>query len=55
MNALDDGLGGQFVENVLAHRIINFGQSRKVEIAPHQLDEARTQVMLKRLKHCAKI
>ena len=55
MHALDDGLGRQFVENVLADRIIDFGQSRKVEIAPHQLNEPRPQVVLKRLKHGAKV
>ena len=54
-HALGDGLGRQFLEDLLAHRIVDFGQRREVEVGAHQLDQLRPQIGIERLDQVADI
>ena len=52
-HALGDGLGRQLFEDLLAHRVVDFGQRREVEVAAHQLDQLRPQLGIERLDQVA--
>ena len=52
-HALGDGLGLQFFEDLLAHRVVDFGERREVEVLAHQLDELRAQILIERLDQVA--
>ena len=52
-DALGDGLGRQLLEDFLAHRVVDFGQRREVEVLAHQLDELRPQIPVERLDQVA--
>ena len=54
-DALGDGLGRQLFENLLAHRVVDFGQGREVEGAAHELDQARAQLGVERFQNRADI
>jgi hypothetical protein len=48
-HALGDGLGFQFLEDLLAHGVVDFGERREVEVGAHQLDELGARVGIERL------
>ena len=52
-HALGDGLGRQLLEDFLADRVVDLGQRGEVELAAHQLDEARAQFRIERLDQVA--
>ena len=54
-HALGDGLRRQLLEDFLADGVVDLGQRREVEVAPHQLDQARAQFRVERLDHGADI
>ena len=54
-HALGDGLGAEFLEDLLAHRVVDFGQRREVEVLAQQLDELRAEVVIERLDQVAGI
>ncbi len=54
-HALGDGFGFEFLEDFLAHRVVDFGQRREVEIRAHQFDELRPQVGVERLDQVADV
>ncbi len=54
-HAFGDGAGLQLFEDLLAHRVVDFGQRREVEILAHQLDELRPQIRVERLDQVAGI
>ena len=52
-DALGDGLRRQLLEDFLADRVVDLGERREVELAAHQLDEARPQLGIERLDQVA--
>ncbi len=54
-HALGDRFGRQLVEDLLADRIVDLGQRGEVEVAPHQLDQARSQLRIERLDDVADV
>ena len=52
-HALRDGPGLEFLEDLLAHRVVDFGQRREVEVLAHQLDQLRAQLGIERLDQVA--
>ena len=54
-HALGDGLGRKLVEDLLAHRVVDFGERGKVEILAHQFDELGPQFGIERLDQIAGI
>ena len=49
------GLRRQFLEDFLAHRVVDFGERGEVEVDAEQFDQARAQVGLERLDQGAVI
>ena len=52
-DAFGDGLRRQLFEDFLADRVVDLGERREVELAAHQLDEARAQLRIERLDQVA--
>jgi hypothetical protein len=49
-HALGDGLGFELVEDLFADRVVDLGQRREIEVAAHELDEARAVLRVERLE-----
>ena len=54
-HALGDGSRLQFFENFLAHLVVDFGKSGKVEVDAEQFDQARAHFRFERPDHGAEI
>ncbi len=52
-HAVGDGLGCQFLEDLLAHCVIDFRQRREVEVLAHQLDEPGAQFRIEHFDQVA--
>ena len=54
-HAFGDGGGRQFVEDLLADRIVDLDQGGEVEIRAHQLDQGRPELRIERLEQRADV
>ena len=54
-HAFGHGFGRQLFEDFLAHGVVDLGQRRKIEVVPHQLDQAGTQLRVERLDQIADV